>query len=70
MEALAAYPKGYKGRYFMYVKAGVYEEYIIVPKDCVNLLMYGDGPQKTVITGHKNKGKDNIDIVDSASFGT
>jgi pectinesterase len=69
-EALAAYPKGYKGRYFMYVKAGVYEEYIIVPKDCVNLLMYGDGPQKTVITGHKNKGKDNIDIVDSASFGT
>jgi pectinesterase len=70
MEALAAYPKGYKGRYFIYVKAGIYNESIIVPKVCVNLMMYGDGPQRTVITGHKNQKKDNISIADNASFGT
>jgi pectinesterase len=70
MEALAAYPKGYKGRYFIYVKAGIYNESIIVPKACVNLMMYGDGPQRTVITGYKNYGKLNIKTMDTATFGT
>ncbi|AES82264.2 pectinesterase inhibitor domain protein [Medicago truncatula] len=52
--ALASYPKGNKGRYFIYVKAGVYDEYITVPKDAVNILMYGDGPARTIVTGRKN----------------
>ncbi|XP_058740477.1 pectinesterase-like [Vicia villosa] len=53
-DAIASYPKGNKGRYVIYVKAGVYDEYITVPKDAVNILMYGDGPQKTIVTGKKS----------------
>ncbi|WOH15797.1 hypothetical protein DCAR_0935343 [Daucus carota subsp. sativus] len=55
--ALAAYPKGNKGRYTIYVKAGVYDEYITVTKDQVNVFMYGDGPRKTMVTGSKSNAK-------------
>ncbi|EXB75640.1 Putative pectinesterase/pectinesterase inhibitor 28 [Morus notabilis] len=53
-EALAAYPKDLKGRYVIYVKAGVYDEYITVTKNQVNVFIYGDGPRKTIVTGRKN----------------
>ncbi|KAL3812211.1 hypothetical protein ACJIZ3_013479 [Penstemon smallii] len=53
-EALAAYPKDLKGRYVIYVKAGVYNEYVIVTKKQVNVYMYGDGPRKTIVTGQKS----------------
>ncbi|XP_031285763.1 pectinesterase-like [Pistacia vera] len=56
-EALDAYPKELKGRYVIYVKTGIYEEYLTVTKDQVNVFMYGDGPRKTIITGHKNNGE-------------
>ncbi|PON43221.1 Pectinesterase inhibitor domain containing protein [Parasponia andersonii] len=53
--ALAAYPKNLNGtRYVIYVKAGVYNEYITVEKKMVNVLMYGDGPKATVVTGSKS----------------
>ena len=52
--ALAAYPKNHQGRYVIYVKAGVYDEYITVDKKMVNVLMYGDGPRKTIVTGRKS----------------
>ncbi|KAI5424773.1 hypothetical protein KIW84_030819 [Lathyrus oleraceus] len=52
-EAIASYPSGNKGRYVIYVKAGVYDEYITVPKTAANILMYGDGPQRTIVTGKK-----------------
>ncbi|KAI4338593.1 hypothetical protein MLD38_023631 [Melastoma candidum] len=52
--ALDAYPKNQRGRYIIYVKAGVYDEYITVTKDQVNILMYGDGPRKTMVTGKKS----------------
>ncbi|CAK8544461.1 unnamed protein product [Lathyrus sativus] len=52
-DAIDAYPKGNKGRHIIYVKAGVYDEYITVPKTAVNILMYGDGPQRTIVTGKK-----------------
>ncbi|XP_045796799.1 pectinesterase-like [Trifolium pratense] len=68
-DALNHCPKGNEGRYVMYVKAGVYDEQITVLKDCRNLLMYGDGPRKTIITGSKNEAKDKIDINHGASFG-
>lgn len=65
--ALAAYPKNLKGRYIIYVKAGVYDEYIIVTKDQVNVFMYGDGPRKTIVTGHKCN-RDGVSTFQSASF--
>ncbi|KAJ4968042.1 hypothetical protein NE237_014743 [Protea cynaroides] len=55
--ALDAYPKkllpGQK--YVVYVKAGTYkEENLTVHKNQSNVFMYGDGPEKTIITGNKS----------------
>ncbi|CAK8544460.1 unnamed protein product [Lathyrus sativus] len=52
-DAIDAYPKENKGRYIIYVKAGIYDEYITVPKTAANILMYGDGPRRTIVTGKK-----------------
>ncbi|XP_028791427.1 pectinesterase-like [Neltuma alba] len=67
-EAIASYPKkGANGRYVIFVKAGVYQEYIIVPKNAVNILMYGEGAGKTVITGNKNF-VDGVKTMQTATF--
>ncbi|KAL2481947.1 putative pectinesterase/pectinesterase inhibitor 13 [Abeliophyllum distichum] len=52
--ALNAMPEKYKGRYVIYVKEGVYEENVIVTKKMENITMYGEGSQKSIITGSKN----------------
>ncbi|RVW12540.1 putative pectinesterase/pectinesterase inhibitor 21 [Vitis vinifera] len=65
--ALAAYPKNLKGRYVIYVKAGIYREYITVTKDHVNVYMYGDGPRKTIVTGTKCY-RDGITTYKTATF--
>lgn len=67
-DAIASYPKGFKGRYIIYVKAGVYDEYITIPKQAINILMYGDGPTKTIVTGHKNF-VDGVKTMQTATFG-
>ena len=38
----------------IFVKAGIYEETVHVTKKMVNLTIYGDGSQKTIVTGNKN----------------
>ncbi|CAN0855120.1 Probable pectinesterase/pectinesterase inhibitor 21 [Linum grandiflorum] len=66
--ALASYPKNLNGRRFViYVKAGIYNEYIIIPKDQINIFMYGDGPRKTIVTGRKSF-KDGVPTYGTASF--
>ncbi|KAK9288458.1 hypothetical protein L1049_016915 [Liquidambar formosana] len=65
--ALAAYPKNHRGRYVIYVKAGVYNEHILVTKDQVNVFMYGDGPRKTMVTGRKSN-RDGISTFQTATF--
>ncbi|KAK9285657.1 hypothetical protein L1049_024856 [Liquidambar formosana] len=65
--ALAAYPKNLKGRYVIYVKAGIYDEYITVEKNQVNVFIYGDGPRKTIVTGRKNN-RDGFSTFKTASF--
>ncbi|KAF8387738.1 hypothetical protein HHK36_026392 [Tetracentron sinense] len=65
--ALAAYPKNNRGRYVIYVKAGVYDEYITVTKDQVNVFMYGDGPRRTIVTGRKSN-RDGVSTFKTASF--
>lgn len=53
-EAVNAIPKEYTGRYVIYIKAGTYLESVMITKDMVNVFMYGDGPNQTIISGSKN----------------
>lgn len=53
-DALDKVPKKRKGVYVIYIKQGVYKEYITVNKTMTKLMFIGDGPTKTIITGNKN----------------
>lgn len=54
-QALASYPPNHQGRFIIHVKAGTYSEgQIIVDKNQNNVFMYGDGRDKTIITGNLN----------------
>ncbi|KAL7151154.1 hypothetical protein ABFS83_04G012500 [Erythranthe nasuta] len=56
-DAVAAAPNntdGSNGYYLVYVTAGVYEEYVSVPKNKKYLMMVGDGINQTIITGNRN----------------
>ncbi|XP_061361716.1 putative pectinesterase/pectinesterase inhibitor 45 [Gastrolobium bilobum] len=66
-EALAAIPKNYQGRYVVYVKEGVYDETVTVAREMQNVTMYGDGSQKSIITGNKNF-RDGVRTFQTASF--
>ncbi|KAK4486766.1 hypothetical protein RD792_006653 [Penstemon davidsonii] len=66
-EALNAMPEKYTGRYMIYVKEGVYEENVIVTKKKVNVIIYGDGSQKSIITGSKNY-VDGVPTFQTATF--
>lgn len=52
----------------IYVKEGVYEETVVVAKDMANVTMYGDGSQKSIITGSKNF-VDGVTTLETATFG-
>lgn len=67
--ALDAYPKGHKGRYIIYVKAGVYREYYVLTKEKVNVYLYGDGARRTIITNSKSVVKSGLKTSETASFG-
>lgn len=45
---------GSNGYFFIYITAGVYEEYISIAKNKRYLLMAGDGINQTIITGNHN----------------
>ncbi|XP_027333395.1 putative pectinesterase/pectinesterase inhibitor 45 [Abrus precatorius] len=66
-EALNAIPQTYDGRYVIYVKEGVYDETVLVTKQMQNVTMYGDGSQKSIITGSKNF-RDGVTTYQTASF--
>ncbi|KAL2486671.1 Pectinesterase 4 [Abeliophyllum distichum] len=66
--AIAAYPKNLKGRYTIYVKSGVYEEFITIDKKKPNVFIYGDGPGKSIITGKRNFGIMKIGTMNTATF--
>lgn len=66
-EALAAIPATYDGRYVIYVKQGIYEETVTLTRTMVNVTMYGDGAQKSIITGSKNF-VDGVRTFQTASF--
>ncbi|KAF3328258.1 pectinesterase/pectinesterase inhibitor 45 [Carex littledalei] len=49
-DAIKNIPASYT-KYVIYVKAGVYEEMVMIPRDKPNLTIYGDGMDKTIVTG-------------------
>lgn len=55
-------------RYVIYVREGVYYENVVVAKDMKNVTLYGDGSQKTIITGSKNF-VDGVTTFETATFG-
>lgn len=53
----------------IHVKAGVYKEYIEIKTTMYNIKFIGDGIDKTIVTGNRNK-DDGWDTFRTATFGT
>ncbi|GMY27780.1 probable pectinesterase/pectinesterase inhibitor 21 [Fagus crenata] len=53
-EAMVEVPKKSNTTFVIYIKAGVYEEHVLIEKSMTHVMMIGDGPTKTKITGSKN----------------
>lgn len=68
MEAIQKCPQKSDSRFVIYVRAGVYNEHVIIGKDYQNIFMYGDGSRKTVVTGDLNFAIKNIGTAQTASF--
>lgn len=52
----------------IYIKAGVYDEQVQVDKTMTHVIMIGDGPTRTRITGKKNFGIQKIKTLNTATF--
>ncbi|KAF8011264.1 hypothetical protein BT93_J1772 [Corymbia citriodora subsp. variegata] len=53
-EAVDAVPKKNETRFVIKVKAGTYNETVVLDKNKWNVMMIGDGMTKTIVTGSKN----------------
>ncbi|KAJ8774029.1 hypothetical protein K2173_009460 [Erythroxylum novogranatense] len=53
-EAVAAVPKKTASRFVIYVKAGSYKENVVIDKSKWNVMMYGDGKDKTIVSAGLN----------------
>ncbi|KAM7471913.1 hypothetical protein LguiA_010096 [Lonicera macranthoides] len=53
-EAVAKIPKKSTGRFVIYVKAGEYLGNVILDKSLWNVMVYGDGKGKTIVSGSLN----------------
>lgn len=68
-EAVAKVPKKSKVRFVIYVKAGVYVENVNFEKSMWNVMVYGDGMNKTIVSGSINFGVDRVPTFSTATFG-
>ena len=53
-DALKLTTKGSNDTFVILIKAGVYKEYVDIPRHFDNIVLLGEGPTKTRITGNKN----------------
>ncbi|KAG6769859.1 hypothetical protein POTOM_025525 [Populus tomentosa] len=65
-EAVDSIPKNSKSRFVIYVKEGIYVENVKIEKQQWNVMMYGDGMNKIIISGSLN----NVDGVTTFLSGT
>ncbi|KAI3775634.1 hypothetical protein L1987_50215 [Smallanthus sonchifolius] len=54
MDAVSAVPDYNSQRYVIYVKKGVYREYVEISKKKTNIMMIGDGMDLTIISGNRS----------------
>ncbi|GLJ08573.1 hypothetical protein SUGI_0091620 [Cryptomeria japonica] len=66
-EALMHVPSHGSERYVVYVKAGVYEENVLLYKEKTNVMLLGDGRDHTIVASSKNV-KDGYTTFASATF--
>ncbi|CAO2841627.1 unnamed protein product [Amaranthus hypochondriacus] len=66
-DCLRSLPENRTKRINIFIKEGIYNEYVSVTKKMVNITMYGDGSQKTVISGNKNF-VDGVRTFETATF--
>ncbi|CAH1438909.1 unnamed protein product [Lactuca virosa] len=59
----SAMNRPHPGRYVIYVKAGIYEENVVIPRTVELITMFGDGINKTIITGSRRSGDDVLETV-------
>lgn len=70
-DAIAIAPNNSKpedGYFVVYVREGYYEEYVVVPKYKKNIMLIGDGINRTVITGNHSV-MDGWTTFNSSTFG-
>nr|QIR83169.1 pectin methylesterase 11 [Cunninghamia lanceolata] len=53
-DAVDAAPQSNNQSYVIHIKAGVYEENVIISKKMTNIVFIGDGTKSTIISGSKN----------------
>lgn len=68
--AIDAAPQENAKKWVIYVKQGVYSEHVEVPKSVKNLVVFGDGIGKTVITGDKSVVGSNVTTFATATMST
>lgn len=66
--AIASVPAKNNQTFVIYVKAGVYKEYVQIPKKMNKIVLIGDGPLKTRISGRKNYAE-GVKTYHTATFG-
>lgn len=70
-EALSLVPKKSNKNFVIYIKEGVYQEYVKVSSTMWSVMLIGDGPTKTKITGNRSKASlINQDTYWTATVGT
>jgi pectinesterase len=56
-DGINSYPTNYQGRYIIYVKAGIYNEYITIDERKHNILLYGDDLPKPLSPEARTRSK-------------
>ncbi|KAG9459449.1 hypothetical protein H6P81_003957 [Aristolochia fimbriata] len=67
MDLVNATPNNSKEKFVIHVKEGVYMEYVQVISNKINIVLIGDGIEKTIIKGNRNNG-DGIATYDTATI--
>lgn len=68
-EAVARVPDNENTRFVIYVKSGTYVENVLIDKNKWNVMIYGDGKDKTIISGSKYYTLNGVTTFESATLG-